>query len=287
MPSAAVIIANWNGAQHLRVCLDSLRLQTHPNFEIIVADNGSTDGSLEMLREEYPEVQVLELGANYGFVIASNRGAAATNADILVMLNNDTEAEPGWLEALCQALEANPKAGSAASKMLLFDRRDTIHSAGDMLGIDFIPQNRGVWEVDQGQYDDQTEIFGACGGAAAYRREAWEQVGGFDERLFMYLEDVDLAWRLQQAGWESVFVPEARVYHHLSATGGGEIASYYVGRNTILLHRRYLSPEQWLDALPAHIYIVWDALRAWRGEAAQARLRGVWHGVLGLQGKRH
>jgi GT2 family glycosyltransferase len=103
----------------------------------------------------------------------------------------------------------------------------------------------------------------------------------------MYLEDVDLAWRLQQAGWESVFVPGARVYHHLSATGGGEIASYYVGRNTILLHRRYLSPEQWLDALPAHIYIVWDALRAWRGEAAQARLRGVWHGVLGLQGKRH
>ena len=287
MPSAAVIIANWNGAQHLRVCLDSLRTQTYPNFEVIVADNGSTDGSLEMLREEYPEVQVLELGENYGFVIASNRGAAATEADILVMLNNDTEAEPGWLAALCQALEANPKAGSAASKMLLFDRRDTIHSAGDMLGEDFIPQNRGVWEVDQGQYDDRTEIFGACGGAAAYRREAWEQVGGFDERLFMYLEDVDLAWRMQQAGWESVFVPEARVYHHLSATGGGEIASYYVGRNTILLHRRYLSPDQWLDALPAHIYIVWDALRAWRGGAARARLRGVWHGVLGLQGKRH
>lgn len=287
MPSAAVIIANWNGAQHLRVCLDSLRLQTHPQFEVIVADNGSTDGSLEMLSEEYPEVRVLELGENYGFVIASNHGAAATDADILVMLNNDTEAEPQWLESLCQALEDNPKAGSAASKMLLFDQRDTIHSAGDMLGEDFIPQNRGVWEIDQGQYDNQTEVFGACGGAAAYRREAWEQVGGFDERLFMYLEDVDLAWRMQQAGWECVFVPEARVYHHLSATGGGEIASYYVGRNTLLLHRRYLSPEQWLDALPAHIYVVWDALRAWRGEAARARLRGVWDGARGLNGKRH
>lgn len=287
MPSAAVIIANWNGAQHLRVCLDSLRLQTHSQFEVIVADNGSTDGSLDMLRDEYPEVRVLELDANYGFVVASNHGAAATDADILVMLNNDTEVEPQWLEALCQALEDNPKAGSAASKMLLFDQRDTIHSAGDMLGEDFIPQNRGVWEIDQGQYDNQTEVFGACGGAAAYRREAWEQVGGFDERLFMYLEDVDLAWRMQQAGWECVFVPEARVYHHLSATGGGEIASYYVGRNTFLLHRRYLSPEQWLDALPAHIYVVWDALRAWRGEAARARLRGVWDGARGLNGKRH
>ncbi len=287
MPSAAVIIANWNGAQHLRVCLDSLRAQTHPQFEVIVADNGSTDGSLDMLRDEYPEVRVLELDKNYGFVVASKLGAAATDADILVMLNNDTEVEPGWLEALCRALEDNPKAGSAASKMLLFDQRDTIHSAGDMLGDDFMPQNRGVWEVDRGQYDDRTEIFGACGGAAAYRRQAWEQVGGFDERLFMYLEDVDLAWRLQQAGWESVFVPEARVYHHLSATGGGEIASYYVGRNTILLHRRYLSPEQWLDALPAHATIVWDALRAWRGKAARARLRGVWHGARGLNGKRH
>ncbi len=285
MLSAAIIIANWNGKDYLRVCLNSLRVQTHPDFEIIVADNGSTDGSLEMLRQDYPEVRVLELDANYGFVIASNRGAKATDAEVLVMLNNDTEAEPGWLAALCQALEEHPKAGSAASKILLFDRRDTIHSAGDMLGPDFMPRNRGVWEIDRGQYDDRTEIFGPCGGAAAYRREAWEQVGGFDERLFMYLEDVDLAWRLQKAGWESVFAPEARVYHHLSATGGGVIASYYVGRNTLLLHRRYLTPGQWLKALPAHAKIVWDALRAWRGEAARARLHGVWHGILGLEGQ--
>ena len=287
MLSAAIIIANWNGKDYLRVCLNSLRVQTHPDFEVVVVDNGSTDGSLEMLRQDYPEVRVLELGENYGFVIASNRGAEATDADILVMLNNDTEAEPQWLEALCQVLEEHPEAGSAASKMLLFDRRDTIHSAGDMLGPDFMPLNRGVWEIDRGQCDGRIEIFGPCGGAAAYRREAWEQVGGFDERLFMYLEDVDLAWRLQKAGWESVFAPEARVYHHLSATGGGEIASYYVGRNTLLLHRRYLAPGQWLKALPAHAKIVWDALRAWRGEAARARLRGVWHGVLGLEGRRH
>lgn len=285
MLSASVIIANWNGARHLRVCLDSLRRQTHPDFEVIVVDNGSTDESVAMVQREYPDVRLLALPANYGFVVACNRGAALARGEVLVMLNNDTEAEPGWLEALCRALEAHPEAGAAASKLLLFDRRDTLHSAGDTLGPDFMPANRGVWEVDRGQYDHDPWVFGACGGAAAYRRTVWEQLGGFDERLYMYLEDVDLAWRMQRAGWRTLFVPEARVYHHLSATGGGRIASYYVGRNTVLLHRRYLKPRQWLRALPGHARVVWRALRAWRGEAARARLLGIWHGLLGKEGK--
>ncbi len=285
MLSASVIIANWNGARHLRVCLDSLRRQTHPDFEVIVVDNGSTDESVVMVQEAYPEVRLLVLPENCGFVVACNRGAAMARGEVLVMLNNDTEAEPGWLEALCRALEAHPEAGAAASKLLLFDRRDTLHAAGDILGPGFMPANRGVWEVDRGQYDHERWVFGACGGAAAYRRQVWEQLGGFDERLFMYLEDVDLAWRMQRAGWRTLFVPEARVYHHLSATGGGRLASYYVGRNTVLLHRRYLRPHQWLQALPAHARIVWEALRAWRGEAARARLLGIWHGLLGKEGR--
>ncbi len=290
MLSAAVIIANWNGARHLRVCLDSLRRQTHPQFEVIVVDNGSSDGSQRLLAEEYPEVRVLALGENLGFAAASNRGAQASEADIVVMLNNDTEVEPGWLAALCQALADHPEAGAAASKMLLFDRRDVLHSAGDRLGPGLMPQNRGVWEVDRGQYDQQTEVFGACGGAAAYRRAMWDQLGGFDERLFMWLEDVDLAWRAQDAGWKCVFVPEARVYHHLSATGGGATASYYVGRNTVLIHRWRLTAADWRRhggaILAAHARVVSDALRAWRGEAARARLRGVWDGLWGHTGKR-
>ncbi len=286
MLSASVIIANWNGAPHLRVCLPALRRQTHPDFEVIVVDNGSSDGSVAMLRADFPEVRLLALPENTGFVHASNRGAELARGEVLVMLNNDTEPAPEWLAALCQTLADHPEAGAAASKLLLFDRRDTLHSAGDMLGPDFMPRNRGVWEVDEGQYDDQIEVFGPCGGAAAYRRQVWEQLGGFDERLFMYLEDVDLAWRMQQAGWKSVFAPEARVYHHLSATGGGTIASYYVGRNLLLLHRRYLTPGQWRQALPAHLRVVWEAARAWRGAAARARLRGVWHGLLGREGQR-
>ncbi len=291
MLSAAVIVVNWNGKAYLRVCLQSLRRQTHPDFQVIVVDNGSTDGSLEMLAQEFPEVRVKALKENMGFVVASNIGAQlAGDVDVLVMLNNDTEVEPGWLQSLCAALEAHPQAGAAASKMLLFDRREVLHSAGDVMAPGFFPQNRGVWEVDQGQYDDDIWVFGPCGGAAAYRREVWEALGGFDERLFMYLEDVDLAWRMQKAGWKTVFVPEARVYHHLSATGGGKIASYYVGRNLILLHRWHLGwsevRQAWRPLLAGHVRIVWDALRAWRGEAARARLQGVIHGVLGVTGKR-
>ena len=290
--SAAVIIVNWNGRDYLRVCLDSLRAQTHPDFRVIVVDNGSTDGSLAMLADDYPEVQVKALGENTGFVIASNLGAElAPDVDVLVMLNNDTEAEPGWLLALADALEAHPDAGAAASKMLLFDRRDVLHSAGDVMAPGFFPQNRGVWEKDEGQYDEDIWVFGPCGGAAAYRQEVWRALGGFDARLFMYLEDVDLAWRMQRAGWKTVFAPDARVYPHLSATGGGKIASYYVGRNLILLHRWHLTRAdwrtQWRAILGGHAKIVWDALRAWRGEAARARLRGVVHGLLGITGKRH
>ena len=290
--SAAVIIVNWNGKGYLQVCLDSLRQQTHPDFRVIVVDNGSTDGSLEMLATNYPEVQVEALGQNTGFVFASNRGAElAPDVDILVMLNNDTEVEPDWLQALANALETYSEAGAAASKMLLFDRRDVIHSAGDIMADGFFPQNRGVWEKDEGQYDDDIWVFGPCGGAAAYRQQVWQDLHGFDPRLFMYLEDVDLAWRMQKKGWKTVFAPDARVYHHLSATGGGVIASYYVGRNLILLHRWHLTREDWRNhwrkILGGHVKIVLDALRAWRGQAARARLRGVLHGLLGLTGRRH
>ena len=290
--SAAVVIVNWNGREYLRTCLDSLRRQTHPQFQVIVVDNASTDGSLEMLAAAYPEVQVEALDENMGFVMGSNIGAArAGDVDVLVMLNNDTEAESDWLRNLCAALEAHPDAGAAASKMLLFDHRNVLHSAGDIMAPGYFPQNRGVWEVDEGQYDEDIWVFGPCGGAAAYRREVWEALEGFDPRLFMYLEDVDLAWRMQKAGWKTVFAPEAQVYHHLSATGGGRIASYYVGRNLILLHRWHLTREdwrrEWRAILAGHARIVGDALRAWRGEAARARLQGVVHGLLGLTGRRH
>ncbi len=277
-PLASIVIPNWNGERFLPTCLKSLERQIYPDFEVILVDNGSSDGSVPLVKRDFPWVKVVELSRNQGFAAACNIGARHASGDILVLLNNDTEAEPEWLAELVKALQEHPEAGTAASKILLFDRRNVIHSTGDLMGRDGIPRNRGVWEEDRKQYDQWLQVFGGCGAAVAYRREMWEELGGFDEELFMYLEDVDLAWRAQLRGWKAVFAPRSRVYHHLSATGGGPTASFYTGRNTILvivkdmpgkLIRRY-----WRFIVGAQVRIAVDAMRASRGEAARARLRG-------------
>jgi GT2 family glycosyltransferase len=278
LPLISVIIPNWNGAHHLPICLEALRRQTHPHFEVIVVDNGSRDGSLALLEQDYPEVKVVALAQNLGFAGGVNAGIRQAEGEIIALLNNDTEADPHWLMALHQALAANPQAGMVASKVLLFDRRNIFHSAGDFYGVDGRPGNRGVWQVDEGQYDNLTEVFGACGAAAAYRRSLLDEIGLFDEDLGSYCEDVDLAWRAQLAGFRCVFAPKAVVYHRLSATGGGPIASYYTGRNFIYIiikdYPAALLKRHWPKILSAQLRITWEALRAWRGEAARARLRG-------------
>jgi len=286
LPLTSVIIPNWNGAHHLPTCLESLRRQTYPHFEVIVADNGSTDGSLDLLARDYSWVRVLPLGENRGFAGACNAGMRIAQGEFIVLLNNDTEADPRWLEEVVAAFERHPEAGIVASKMLLFDRRDTFHTAGDFYRLDGIPGNRGVWQRDEGQYDREEYVFSACGGSAAYRRVMLEQVGLLDEDFFYSCEDVDLAWRAQLAGWRCVYAPHAVVYHKLSATGGGTTASFYDGRNFIyLLAKDYpgdLWRVHWRAVLRAQLHITAEALRAWRGAAARARLRGQLAGLLGI-----
>ena len=281
----SVIIPNWNGAHHLPVCLDALQAQTYPRVEVILVDNGSIDGSQALVSEKYPEVRLLAQDHNLGLTGGNNAGFRVAQGEILISLNNDTEVAPRFVEALVDAMVEHPEAGMAAAKMLLFDRRDTIHSAGDGYGVDGIPYNRGVWQRDEGQYDEPGWIFGGCGGAVAYRRAMLDQVGLFDESFFMYCEDVDLNWRAQLAGWGCWYTPEAVVYHKLSATGGGAIASYYTGRNTLwVIAKNYpgaLLRKHWLRVLRAQWGVARDALQAWRGQAARARLRGQMAGLLG------
>lgn len=285
-PLASVIIPNWNGAHHLPTCLESLRRQSYPHVEIVVADNGSTDGSLELLAQDYPKVQVLALGQNQGFAGACNAGIEAGRGEFLTLLNNDTEVDARWVEEVVTAFLRDPEAGIVSSKMLLFDQRDTFHTAGDFYRVDGIPGNRGVWQKDTGQYDREAYVFSACGGSAAYRRTMLDQVGVLDEAFFFSCEDVDLAWRAQLAGWRCVYAPQAVVYHKLSATGGGVTASFYDGRNFIyLLVKDYPGDMwriHWRDILRAQLRITAEAARAWRGAAARARLRGQVAGLLGI-----
>ena len=284
-PLISVIIPNWNGAEHLPVCLDSLRAQTYSHHEVLVVDNASIDHSQELVHQRYPECQLLLLPENRGFTGACNAGLKAAQGEILVLLNNDTEADASWLAAVVSAFERHPEAGSVASKMLLFDRRDVFHTAGDFYRLDGTPGNRGVWQRDVGQYDQEEWVFSACGGTAAYRRAMLEEVGLLDEAYFFSCEDLDLGWRAQLAGWRCIYSPEAVVYHKLQATGGDTTASFYDGRNFLyLIFKNYpwtLLRRTWPKVLKAQWRISWEALRAWRGAAARARLRGQLVGLWG------
>ncbi len=277
-PFLSVIIPNWNGARYLVGCLESLRAQSYRRFELLVVDNGSTDGSDRMVVERFPEFRLIRLESNRGFAAAVNEGIRHSKGDLVALLNNDAEAETDWLERLAEASVVHPEAGFFACKILLYDHRDQIHSAGDFYSRDGIPGNRGVWQKDEGQYDREEYVTAACGGASGWRRSLFEDAGLFDESLFMYCEDVDLSLRAQLRGHRCLYLPGARVYHRLSATGGGEIASFYCGRNFISvavknlpggLFRRYWGPLIGTQ-LRFAVHSIWH----FREKAARARLRG-------------
>lgn len=250
-----------------------------------MADNASTDGSRELLARDYPEVRLVPISYNSGFTGACNAGLQAAQGDIQILLNNDTEVKPNWIEEVVAAFARHPQAGIVASKMLLFDQRDTFHTAGDLYSVDGMPMNRGVWTKDKGQYEEGL-VFSACGGAAAYRREMLAQVGLLDIDFFFSCEDVDLAWRAQLQGWQAVYAPQAVVYHKLSPTGGGKTASFYDGRNFIYVLIKDVPTAVWKvhgrKMLRRQVGITLEAVKAWRGEAARARLRGQLAGLLAI-----
>jgi GT2 family glycosyltransferase len=277
-----ILIPNYNGVTLLPTCLNALRAQTRQDFQVTIIDDGSTDHSRDLLTTDYPEVRIVSMPRNRGLAAAVNAGIAATNRSIVVLLNNDTEATPAWLAELVGALERYPHYAFAASKLMLFDRRDHIHSAGDFYRANGEPGSRGVWQRDIGQYDAITEVFGPCAGAAAYRRAALETLAEdgrvFDEALVMYCEDVDLNVRARRAGLRTLFVPTAVVYHKLSATGGGTLASYYCGRNFALVWAKNMPTplvrRHWPRLLASQLGFALSALRHVREPAARARLRG-------------
>lgn len=282
----SVIVPNWNGASHLPDCLSSLERQTFADFDAVVVDNGSTDTSLDLLAQDYPWAKVIPLSQNLGFAGGCNTGIKETGSEIVVILNNDTEVEPEWLAELLATLGAHPEAGMATPKVRLWDDRQRLHTTGDLTRCNGIPDSRGVWEEDHGQYDDQVYVFGAAGVAPAFRRKMLDEIGLFDADFGSYCEDVDLSWRAQLAGYRCVFAPRAVLYHKVSATGKGITRSFYVARNTIWTLIKNLPAAIWRKHRHEILQAQWqrfaDALGAWRGVEARATMRGQIAGLVSM-----
>lgn len=215
----SVIILNWNGKKFLKECLDSLAAQAYREFETVLVDNGSTDGSAEFLREHYTWVRLVALPENTGFAEGNNRGLAECKGEYIVTLNNDTKVASDFLAELVRSVEEDTRLGMVAARMRNYYQPERIDAAGLKIGANGLGYNIGVGETDAGQYDDAA-VFGPCGGAALYRRVMLDEVGFFDPAFFAYYEDFDLAWRGRLAGWGCVAAPRALVYHVHSATSG-------------------------------------------------------------------
>ncbi|MDY2596324.1 MAG: glycosyltransferase family 2 protein [Oliverpabstia sp.] len=237
MKKVSVIIPNYNGMQYVKRCLDSLMAQTLKDWEILFIDNGSADGSRELVEKEYPLVRVIALPENLGFCGAVNIGIHAATAPYVVLLNNDTEAEPEFLQELYDGIRRKPRAFSGGAMMLQFHDREKIDDAGNFynaLGWAFA-LGKGKPAAD---YNKERKIFSACGGAAIYRKDLLEELGYFDEEHFAYLEDTDIGYRAQIAGYENWYFPKAKVYHVGSGTSGSRYNQFkirYSSRNNIYM----------------------------------------------------
>lgn len=282
--NASVIIINWNGQRHLARCLETLCAQTYRDFEIIVVDNGSTDGSAQFLRENYPHVRLIQNDRNLGFAGPNNQAIRAARGPYLVTLNNDTRPSPDWLGALVRAADEHPEMGAFASLVVFDDQRSIIDSAGLSVTLAGMGCQRRMGQtVDQ--VHEPEEVFGVSAAAALYRRELLDDVGPFDEDYFAYYEDVDLAWRARLRGWRAMLVPEALVYHAHSATGGrgSPFKRRLIARNKLwTIVKNYPFPA-WLLCLP--LILVYNTgavlLALLQGDASP--WTGTWEGVRQLR----
>ncbi|MFQ5574284.1 MAG: glycosyltransferase family 2 protein [Terriglobia bacterium] len=234
MDLVSIIVVNFNGNKWLKPCMEALSGQTYGDIEVIVVDNGSTDGSVEELKKGFPSVSVLENEANAGFAQAVNQGIEATTGQYVVPLNPDVVLTPSYVSEMVETANIGPKVGSVSGKLLRSDEKNSkiIDSVGHLMFKNRLSANRGDEEVDRGQYEVLEPVFGTCGAAALYKRGMLEdiKIGGeyFDETFFAFWEDVDLDWRANLMGWTCLYTPRALAYHYrggLCLGRGPEFAS--------------------------------------------------------------
>lgn len=286
-PLISVVVLAWNSAEHLPRCLQALAGQTCRDFEVILVDNGSSDGCLEGVEERFPglHLRVERLATNIGFAAANNLGARMAGGKWLVLLNSDAFAEPGWMEALHRAAVNNPGYSFFASRQLQAQDPALLDGAGDALHISGLAWRRYAgWPADRYGLE-QGEVFSACAAAAMYSRAAFSRVGGFDEDFFSYHEDVDLGFRLRLQGFRCLYVPGAVVQHVGSVSQGAhsDFAVYHWQRNFIWSFIQNMPGVLLWRALPAHLLanVIQQVSHARSGEAAAA-WKGKWDALRGL-----
>ena len=284
-----MVIVNWNRRELLRACLDSLTRQQDVDFDVFLIDNGSADSSVEMVEEEFARparlaMTIIRNSENRGFCAANNQGFAQAKGEFIALLNNDAEAEPGWLSGMVQAFNGRPDVGMIACKILVHEDPSRIDKAGHLIYLDGQNRGRGSGEIDTGQYNRAEEALWPDGCAALYRRSMLEQIGGFDEDFFAYADDAELGLRARIAGWNCLYVPEAVVLHHRGSTLGVQSGRRLelIERNRVLLAVK-LFPWSllWLNAYYYLARIAAGMVAATRDRGEVRHFRG-WRGKLAL-----
>ena len=241
-----IVIPNYNGKHFMEPCLSSLSEQTYKNFHILVVDNASSDGSIEYMEENYPDIELIKLQKNFGFSKAVNIGIQHSRTPYVILLNNDTTVDTRYVEEMVKAIEKSPKIFSVSSKMIQMYHPELIDSAGDLYTL-------LGWGVCRGcgrpvsNYQKYDEIFTACAGAAIYRRSVFDEIGYFDENHFAYLEDIDIGYRARIYGYYNMYCPTALVYHVGSGTSGSKYNSFKVklaARNNLYLNYKNMPALQ-------------------------------------------
>ena len=283
MEEITIVIPNYNGKKYLPECLAALKAQTEgtPEFRVIVVDNGSADGSVALLQEEYPETECIVLQENTGFCHAVNVGIRAAKSPYVILLNNDTKVESAFVKSLYEAILQNEKIFSVSSRMLMWDKPELIDDAGDRYCALGWAYSRGKGKHNS-RYDVRREVFAACAGAAIYRRSVFEEIGFFDELHFAYLEDIDIGYRARIYGYRNYYEPAAMVLHYGSASTGSrynEWKTKHASANSIYLVAKNMPLLQCLLNLPFLLAGFFVKFLFFSGKKmGKIYLKGLWTG---------
>lgn len=283
MHEVTVVIPNLNGKQYIRECLESLKKQTLGEIPVIIVDNGSTDGSREIIETEFPEVTLIPMDKNYGFCRAVNVGIQEAKTDFVILLNNDMTTEPDFAELLLKRIKSSDKIFSCQSLLVQMDHPEIVDDAGDYYCALAWAFARGKGRLAS-EYTKSERIFAACGGAVIYRKAVFEQIGLFDEAHFAYLEDIDLGYRANICGYENWIEPKSVVQHKGSATSGSRYNKFKVAlssQNSIYLVYKNMARWQILINLPfiltgISVKFLFFLLKGF----GWTYLKGLWKGVL-------